>query len=211
MNCPSCGHTNPDEYSFCEQCGASLAATRKCSACGHDNPSEYSFCENCGNPLVEERKCAACGHENPADYKYCEQCGASLDDKAKRKARVPEAGDGALLARKAAGGLLRLVVGTLIGVVIGTALQFGITYALTNDSGRPLSVEEATPIVQEYVFEHYPTLAFVEPEVQVIVEDGEQAYVFDYIWEYSSGPVGVRVGIDPETRHVWEIDYVDMR
>ncbi|MCL2423072.1 MAG: zinc-ribbon domain-containing protein [Micrococcales bacterium] len=49
--CPGCGHKNPDEVSFCQECGTSLAeaAPVRC-ACGNDIAPGVRFCGGCGAP-----------------------------------------------------------------------------------------------------------------------------------------------------------------
>jgi class 3 adenylate cyclase/tetratricopeptide (TPR) repeat protein len=47
-----------------------------CAGCGHENPPESRFCNECGGPLAAG--CTSCGGENPASAKFCNQCGASL-------------------------------------------------------------------------------------------------------------------------------------
>jgi class 3 adenylate cyclase/ribosomal protein L40E len=46
MNCPSCGHANPERAKFCLECGAALAL--RCAGCGHDLPPAARFCGECG-------------------------------------------------------------------------------------------------------------------------------------------------------------------
>ncbi len=49
MNCPSCGHENPESDRFCGGCGTALE--RVCASCEHRNPPGHRFCGGCGNPL----------------------------------------------------------------------------------------------------------------------------------------------------------------
>jgi len=51
----------------------------KCSSCHTENPEEFKFCENCGARL-DVISCPQCSHENPREYKFCEECGASLSE-----------------------------------------------------------------------------------------------------------------------------------
>ncbi len=63
MFCENCGKPNPDGASFCEGCGAPLAAPQAapapapapagnfCESCGHPNAPDTRFCENCGAPM----------------------------------------------------------------------------------------------------------------------------------------------------------------
>jgi hypothetical protein len=47
--CPSCGHENPPEASFCMSCADALK--RVCSACGTEAPPEARFCMSCAAPF----------------------------------------------------------------------------------------------------------------------------------------------------------------
>ncbi|MCH8983165.1 MAG: AAA family ATPase [Acidobacteria bacterium] len=50
MNCPSCGHVNPDDARFCSVCGHHLAGT--CANCSAPLPQDARFCPNCGTPVA---------------------------------------------------------------------------------------------------------------------------------------------------------------
>jgi hypothetical protein len=52
MICPDCGAKNPDDYSFCQQCGAKLPQGVICPNCGQSNKPDFSFCQSCGAPLA---------------------------------------------------------------------------------------------------------------------------------------------------------------
>ena len=54
MNCPSCGHENREDATFCGECAATLAQERPCSACGRLNPAGQKFCDGCAQPLTGE-------------------------------------------------------------------------------------------------------------------------------------------------------------
>ena len=73
MKCAACGHDNPAEYKFCEQCGDSLSLLA-CPACSHGNLPDMKFCEECGARL-DIFICPSCSHENPLDFRFCEECG----------------------------------------------------------------------------------------------------------------------------------------
>ena len=51
MDCPSCGHENPDTNRFCGGCAAHL--NRACTSCGHENPPDHRFCGECAAPLTD--------------------------------------------------------------------------------------------------------------------------------------------------------------
>ncbi|MCH7998824.1 MAG: zinc ribbon domain-containing protein, partial [Chloroflexi bacterium] len=59
MRCPSCGQDNPEDSTFCGDCGASLAAEQSCPTCGKANPSGLKFCRACGAGMAEPAKPAA--------------------------------------------------------------------------------------------------------------------------------------------------------
>ena len=51
-----------------------------CANCGHSNPMEIGFCEECGEPRREHETlqlwiCNSCGHENDHSLAACENCG----------------------------------------------------------------------------------------------------------------------------------------
>jgi class 3 adenylate cyclase/tetratricopeptide (TPR) repeat protein len=49
MTCAVCGHENPRDARFCNECSAPLAAA--CRACGAENPPGARFCNRCAAPL----------------------------------------------------------------------------------------------------------------------------------------------------------------
>ncbi len=49
MNCPSCGHANPETARFCNECAGPLSHV--CSRCGGENPPRARFCNECAAPL----------------------------------------------------------------------------------------------------------------------------------------------------------------
>ena len=50
MNCTACGHQNPDDATFCENCAAELA--RVCGACSTQNSPAAKFCKRCRASLT---------------------------------------------------------------------------------------------------------------------------------------------------------------
>ena len=52
MNCASCAHENPEDATFCGECGASFAALGACPACGRASESGQKFCHVCGQRLA---------------------------------------------------------------------------------------------------------------------------------------------------------------
>lgn len=63
-----------------------------CPSCGHENPSNASFCCNCSAALPEFPKkeeapaagkvCPKCGAQMPENAQFCTQCGCRLPDEA---------------------------------------------------------------------------------------------------------------------------------
>jgi class 3 adenylate cyclase/tetratricopeptide (TPR) repeat protein len=53
MNCPTCGHENPNGAKFCNQCAGPLQL--HCSNCGTLNPFGSKFCNECAAPLTPAR------------------------------------------------------------------------------------------------------------------------------------------------------------
>jgi ribosomal protein L40E len=51
MRCPNCHSGNPENASFCIECGA--AFERRCLKCGLDNPPQAKFCSRCGSAFAE--------------------------------------------------------------------------------------------------------------------------------------------------------------
>ncbi len=49
MNCPACGHANPETARFCNECGGSLGVV--CARCRGENPPRARFCSQCAAPL----------------------------------------------------------------------------------------------------------------------------------------------------------------
>jgi serine/threonine protein kinase/class 3 adenylate cyclase len=47
-----------------------------CAGCGHTNPGDAKFCENCAADLV--RVCPSCATQNSPSARFCKQCRASL-------------------------------------------------------------------------------------------------------------------------------------
>ena len=66
MRCPACQAENPEEYRFCEACGASLM--RSCSRCGHVNRASAKFCGNCGTQLAASAATRSVQHGAPVTY-----------------------------------------------------------------------------------------------------------------------------------------------
>lgn len=52
LNCPECGHQNPEGVRFCQECGAKLGSVKAiCPACGQDNAPGVRFCGGCGQKI----------------------------------------------------------------------------------------------------------------------------------------------------------------
>ncbi|HEV3228557.1 MAG TPA: adenylate/guanylate cyclase domain-containing protein [Solirubrobacteraceae bacterium] len=65
MNCPACGHGNPDGSRFCGQCAAPLLETASCPQCGAANPRGQRFCNSCAHPLDESAQVPVPGVRHP--------------------------------------------------------------------------------------------------------------------------------------------------
>ena len=52
MNCPSCGHENPGDATFCGECAGSLATEIQCPQCKRPNAPGQKFCHGCASPLT---------------------------------------------------------------------------------------------------------------------------------------------------------------
>jgi serine/threonine protein kinase/class 3 adenylate cyclase len=60
MNCADCGHTNPGDAAFCENCGADLA--RVCPSCSTENSPTARFCKRCRASLTAGAPAPAAAH-----------------------------------------------------------------------------------------------------------------------------------------------------
>ena len=74
MICASCGTTNTDDASFCNNCGQSLASG--CPQCGTENPPQANFCNNCGSSLREVG--APDAHTDPSERRLVSALFADL-------------------------------------------------------------------------------------------------------------------------------------
>lgn len=48
--CPNCGHKNPEDVKFCQECGSALMTTgpKHCTSCGMELAPGTRFCGGCG-------------------------------------------------------------------------------------------------------------------------------------------------------------------
>jgi class 3 adenylate cyclase len=51
MKCPKCQFENPDDSTFCGECGSFLELEVTCPNCGAEPPRGFKFCNNCGYNL----------------------------------------------------------------------------------------------------------------------------------------------------------------
>lgn len=51
----------------------------KCDACGHTNPDNAKFCQNCGSEIVINIECKSCQNLLPKNAKFCHHCGTKVD------------------------------------------------------------------------------------------------------------------------------------
>ena len=56
MKCPHCQTDNPEEATFCIQCGSRVAESTppNCPECGTELPAGAKFCFKCGHSLTEQ-------------------------------------------------------------------------------------------------------------------------------------------------------------
>jgi class 3 adenylate cyclase/predicted ATPase len=67
MDCPNCGHGNPELNRFCGACGTELV--RVCTGCSRPNPPDHRFCGQCGERLESSRPAAREGRSiDPSTY-----------------------------------------------------------------------------------------------------------------------------------------------
>ncbi|MSQ15623.1 MAG: zinc-ribbon domain-containing protein, partial [Dehalococcoidia bacterium] len=52
MECHSCGAVNPEDATFCGECGLALVQAVTCPSCARENPLSTKFCHGCGTPLA---------------------------------------------------------------------------------------------------------------------------------------------------------------
>lgn len=52
MECPRCHARNPDDASFCEECGSRIESV--CPSCGESNRPTAKFCKKCGQRLISK-------------------------------------------------------------------------------------------------------------------------------------------------------------
>src|SRR3990172_5395408 len=72
-----------------------------CPSCGHENREDASFCKGCGGNL--DSTCPSCGAALDADASFCDKCGASLTETAPRS-RTPTPAPSPALPTSFAGG-----------------------------------------------------------------------------------------------------------
>ena len=69
MNCPTCGHANPERVKFCFECGAALGG--RCASCGSELSPAAKFCGECGAkvaPAAPQRDGPSPPERSPRDY-----------------------------------------------------------------------------------------------------------------------------------------------
>lgn len=71
--CSQCGHVNPAEARFCEECGAPLGGL-VCHNCGAVMPADGDLCEACG-AWLKDGECSFCGAPLADGDAFCAECG----------------------------------------------------------------------------------------------------------------------------------------
>ncbi len=67
MNCPACGRESRPDATFCDACGARLAAA--CPTCGRELRAGARFCAGCGQAVRPAAPAAsALPERSPRDY-----------------------------------------------------------------------------------------------------------------------------------------------
>ena len=55
MKCPKCQTENREGAQFCGGCGQPLQLELMCLQCGHSNPKNFRFYDECGQALAEPK------------------------------------------------------------------------------------------------------------------------------------------------------------
>src|SRR5579859_1116688 len=79
IRCPNCGNENPDDYAFCDECGARLTADTSGpppATAGAMPPVAPTMAAPAG--VGGLARCPNCGAENVAGAAFCDECGAAL-------------------------------------------------------------------------------------------------------------------------------------
>src|SRR5689334_2224911 len=94
IRCPNCGNENPDDYAFCDECGARLTPTADAGATTMGEGTTQAMGGTAdvagGAPVAAAGapatgglvRCPNCGAENVAGAAFCDECGAALPEMA---------------------------------------------------------------------------------------------------------------------------------
>src|SRR5215217_1502142 len=96
IRCPNCGNENPDDYAFCDECGARITPAGEAVATtvpeGATQAMGGTADVAAGAPGLEGApaayapvggglvSCPNCGAANVAGAAFCDECGAALAD-----------------------------------------------------------------------------------------------------------------------------------
>ncbi|HEX6607213.1 MAG TPA: zinc ribbon domain-containing protein, partial [Chloroflexia bacterium] len=82
IRCQNCGNMNPDDYAFCDECGARLTADTSSAAAapmgGEPAATPVAATAGAGTMTGGTVRCTNCGAENVAGAAFCDECGAAL-------------------------------------------------------------------------------------------------------------------------------------
>src|SRR5438105_10693146 len=77
--CSNCGNENPDDYAFCDECGARITGEGSMASMpGGAAPA--AMAAPASTPATGGLvRCPSCGAENVAGAAFCDECGAALE------------------------------------------------------------------------------------------------------------------------------------